>query len=159
MSAAIEGISHWLGLWRDYVVEVPNWASIWCRAWDLAIEETNSMEVPEEGADLEDLALNTCVGKLVGVFLTGCPDLSRGPRPFDCDGDLRRIRSELVKACGLSGLIAKHRTIWHLDYFLRADEEWTRNHLIGPLCGDDERAVASGVRSARCGQSGKHWRL
>ena len=103
MSAAIEGISHWLGLWRDYVVEVPNWASIWCRAWDLAIEETNSMEVPEEGADLEDLALNTCVGRLVGVFLTGCPDLSRGPRPFDCDGDLRRIRSELVKACGLSG--------------------------------------------------------
>ncbi len=154
LAKAIGGISNWLSRWEKYVVAMPNWSAIWLRAWPLAVETTNAMQPPNEEPHLNVVAppapdvpldldtLNTPAGKLVGVFLVACPNIKENPRPFDGSSDLKKMRHKIIKAPGRSGLIAKHRMIESLRYFLNADEEWTKEHLIGPLRRDDAGALA-----------------
>ncbi|MCE2447776.1 MAG: hypothetical protein J4F35_05120 [Candidatus Latescibacteria bacterium] len=149
LSEAIGGISHWLSCWKKYVVVVPNWSAVWLRAWPLAVETTNAVQPPNEEPNLNvvmqpgpdgphDLdTLNSPAGKLVGVFLASCPKLEENPRPFDDPSDLRKMRDHIINASGRSGLMAKHRMIESLRYFLYADQEWTKEHLIRPLRADD----------------------
>ena len=154
LSEAIGGISHWLSCWEKYVVTMPNWSAIWLRAWPLAVETTNAMQPPNEEPNLNvvmqpgsdgphDLdTLNSPAGKLVGVFLAACPKLEENPRPFDDPIDLGKMRAHVINASGRSGLIAKHRMIESLRYFLSADKEWTEENLIRPLRSDDAGALA-----------------
>ena len=153
LSEAIGGISHWLSCWKEYVVALPNWSAIWLRAWPLAVETTNAMQPPNEEPDLNVLAkpepnqsldfygLNTSVGKLVSVFLAACPNLEKNPQPFDGPNDLGRMRNEVITASGYSGLIAKQLMIEWLEYFLRADQKWTKKHLIEPLRAKDAESL------------------
>ena len=153
LSKAIEGITHWLSSWQKYVVVQPNWFAVWLRAWPSAVETTNARQPPNEEPELDvnvwpnadeprDLdTLNPPAGKLVGVFLAARPDLTQNPRPFD-NPDLRTVRDQVINASGRSGLIAKHRLIELLGYFLHADKEWTQEHLIRPLRADNEEALA-----------------
>ena len=149
LSEAIGGISHWLICWREYIVAVLNWSAVWFRAWPLAIETTNAMQPPNEEPDLnvamqsdpEELHDLDPAGKLVGVFLAACPNLEKDPQPFDGPSDLGRMRNEVITASGYSGLIAKQLMIEWLEYFLRADQKWTEEHLIEPLCADDAEAL------------------
>lgn len=52
------------------------------------------------------------------------------------------MRDVVIAAEGRSGLIAKHRMIEALPYFLRADPSWAQEHLITPLLKDDGDALA-----------------
>ena len=154
LSKAIGGISHWLSCWEKYVVEIPNWSAVWLRAWPLAVEATNAVQPPNEEPNLNvvmqpgpdgphDLdTLNSPAGKLVGVFLAACRNQKENPRPFDGPSDLRKVRDHILNASGRSGLMAKHRMIEWLRYFLYADQEWTKKHLIRPLRADDAGALA-----------------
>ena len=149
LSEAIGGLSHWLSSWEKYVVTMPNWSAVWLRAWPLAVETTNAVQPPNEEPNLNvvmqpgpdgphDLdTLNSPAGKLVGVFLAACPKLEENPRPFDDPNDLRKMRDHIINASGRSGLMIKHRMIESLRYFLYADQEWTKEHLIRPLRADD----------------------
>lgn len=154
LSEAIGGISHWFSCWKKYVVTMPNWSAVWLRAWPLAVETTNAVQPPNEEPNLNvvmqpgsdgphDLdTLNSPAGKLVGVFLAACPKLEENPRPFDNPSDLEKVRNHVINASGRSGLIAKHRMIESLGYFLYADQEWTEEHLICPLRSDGTGALA-----------------
>ena len=152
LTEAIGGIAYWLSCWKEYVIAMPNWSAIWFRAWPLAVETTNAMQPPNEEPNLNvvvqsdsdgpyDLdTLNTPAGKLIGVFLAACPNLKEKPRPFDGPSDLGKVRDHVINASGRSGLIAKHRMVEALGYFLYADKEWTEKNLICPLRADDDRA-------------------
>jgi hypothetical protein len=52
------------------------------------------------------------------------------------------MRDTVAAAPGRSGLIAKHRMIEFLPYFLRADPDWTREELIKPLIVDSADSLA-----------------
>jgi hypothetical protein len=52
------------------------------------------------------------------------------------------MREIVIVADGRSGLIVRHRLIEHLPYFLRADADWTRQHLIAALLNDDADAIS-----------------
>ena len=154
LSQAIQGISQWLSCWKKDIVAAPEWSVVWHRVWPLAVEATNAMQLSNQEPDLNivlpaasygsaDLdTLNTPAGKLVGVFLAACPNLAENPRPFDEASDLGKMRNDVINAPGRSGLIAKHRMIEALSYFLSADKEWTKEHLIRPLRKDDDGALA-----------------
>ena len=113
------------------------------------------MQPAENAADLNTVArssddrepmdldtLNTPVGKLVGVFLAACPNLQANSRPFDADGAPGAMRETTIMALGRSGLIARHRMIEELPYFLRADPDWTIQHLTAPLMTDGPDVIA-----------------
>ena len=51
------------------------------------------------------------------------------------------MRAQVVNISGRARLIAKLRMILDLEYFLRADQEWTKNHLIEPLRADEDGAL------------------
>ncbi len=154
ITKAIQGISNWLDSWKQQLFSARNWPVVWHRVWPRAVEATNAMQSPDEEPDLNVVAqtnsddpmdldtLNTPVGKLVGVFLAACPNLNKEPRPFDGADDFAVLREKIIDANGRSELIAKHRMIEALDYFLRSDEEWTQEHLIEPLRADDSEALA-----------------
>ena len=76
------------------------------------------------------------------MFLAARPNLKENPRPFDSPSDLGKVRDHVINASGRSGLIAKHRVVEELRYFLYADKEWTEENLICPLRADDDRALA-----------------
>ena len=154
IAKAIQGISNWLDSWKQHIFSTRNWLVVWQRVWPKAVKATNAMQSSDEEPDLNVMAqtnsddpmdldtLNTPVGKLVGVFLAACPNLNEEPRPFDGADGLANLRQNIIDATGRSGLIAKHRMIEALDYFLRSDEEWTQAHLIEPLRADDSEALA-----------------
>ena len=154
IAKAIQGISNWLDSWKQHIFSTRNWLVVWHRVWPKAVKATNAMQSSDEEPDLNVMAqtnfddpmdldtLNTPVGKLVGVFLAACPNLNEEPRPFDGADGLADLRQNIIDATGRSGLIAKHRMIEALDYFLRSDEEWTQEHLIEPLRADDSEALA-----------------
>ncbi len=154
IAKAIQGISNWLDSWKQHIFSTRNWLVVWHRVWPKAVKATNAMQSSDEEPDLNVMAqtsfddpmdldtLNTPVGKLVGVFLAACPNLNEEPRPFDGADGLADLRQNIIDATGRSGLIAKHRMIEALDYFLRSDEEWTQEHLIEPLHADDSEALA-----------------
>jgi hypothetical protein len=86
--------------------------------------------------------LNTAAGKLVGVFLKACPPIEGQENPFDHSGTTRTMRDTVIAATGRSGLIARHRLIEELHYFLLADPVWAEQHLIGALLDDSADALS-----------------
>lgn len=152
-TAAIQGISNWLVSWRSSVVGEPIGLEVWFRYWPIAASATNNEQPTDEEPDLNvvvrstekeprDLdTLNSPAGKLVGVFLAACPNLNDNPKPFEPGTPLKRMRDEILSASGRSGLIAKHRLIEALPYFLRADENWTSSQLIPLLKHQDATAL------------------
>ena len=156
LSTAIEGISAWMDYWEKIIIGLPLTLPIWLRLWPVAVQATNRTPEAVDDADLSVVArtadedrepmdldtLNTPAGKLVGVFLAACPSLPPGKQAF-IDGSVeRQMRDIVIAAEGRSGLIAKHRLIEALPYFLRADRNWTQKHLITPLLNDDRAALA-----------------
>lgn len=155
-SSAIEGICAWLDAWEKHAVKLPLALPIWLRLWPIAVEVTNGMPENVEDEDLSITAraedddrepmdldtLNTPAGKLVGVFLAACPNLARGAQAFSADSMERQMRDIVIAAEGRSWLIARHRMIEALPYFLRADPDWAQEHLIAPLLKDDGAALA-----------------
>ncbi|NSZ59029.1 hypothetical protein FY145_14650 [Agrobacterium tumefaciens] len=155
-SSAIEGICAWLDAWDKYAVKLPLTLPIWLRLWPIAVEITNrrpenvededlSVTAPAEDEEREPMdldTLNTPAGKLVGVFLAACPSLPPEAQAFSADSVERQMRDIVIAAEGRSGLIAKHRMIESLPYFLRADPDWAQEHLIAPLLNDDGAALA-----------------
>ncbi len=156
LSNAIEGICAWLDAWEKHAVKLPLILPIWLRLWPIAVEVTNRRPEKAEDEDLSVTAraededrepmdldtLNTPAGKLVGVFLAACPSLPPGAQAFPADSIERQMRDIVIAAEGRSGLIAKHRMIEALPYFLRADPDWAQEHLIAPLLKDDGAALA-----------------
>jgi hypothetical protein len=156
LKAAIKGISTWLDAWGKHVVKSPLALPIWLRLWPLAVEVTNRSPEQESDADLSVTArvangdrepmdldtLNTPAGKLVGVFLAACPRLVPGKAAFTAGSMEKTMRDTVIATDGRSGLIAKHRMIEGLPYFLSADRDWTQEHLITPLFSDDGAALA-----------------
>lgn len=155
-SSAIDGICAWLDAWEKLAVQLPLTLPIWLRLWPIAVEVTNGRPENVEDEDLSVVAragdedresidldtLNTPAGKLVGVFLAACPSLPPGVQAFSADSMERLMRDIVIVAKGRSGLIAKHRMIEALPYFLRADPDWAQQHLIAPLLNDDGDALA-----------------
>ena len=144
-SSAIDGISHWLHAWRKYVVCLPDWSTIWKRAWPLAVEHTNEIQEVHEAGPIEEL---------VALFREACPDLDEDEDfpPFD-DPILKEVRAQVIAAPGPSGLIAKQELIQRLGYFHRADQEWTIEHLVRPLRAVDagDLTLWRGIRPGRLG--------
>jgi hypothetical protein len=155
VTTAIEGIAAWLDTWKARIIELPSLIKVWLRLWPIAVDATNAQQSEDEPPDLNVVAtaagdrepmdldtLNTPVGKLVGVFLEACPTVSQGDRPFNSDKGLRLMRDAAISAEGRSGLIAKHRMIESVSWFLAADPEWTTNNLLNSLRSDAQEAVA-----------------
>jgi len=151
---AIRGISHWLSAWEEQVVVLPEGLSIWLKVWPIAIETTNLEQQREEltintvtqspeDREPEDLdTLNTPAGKLVGVFLAACRKHQIDKHPFEADRATRKMRDAVIAAGGRAGLIARHRMIEFLSYFLFAAPEWTNEHLVTPLIADTSETMA-----------------
>ena len=156
LSSAIEGICAWLEAWEKHAVKLPLALPIWLRLWPIAVEVTNrspervededlSVTVRSQGDDREPMdldTLNTLAGKLVSIFLAACPSLPPGAQAFPAASIERQMRDTVIAAEGRSGLIAKHRMIEALPYFLRADPDWAQEHLMEPLLKDDGAALA-----------------
>lgn len=155
-SSAVEGICAWLDAWEKHAVKLPLALQIWLRLWPIAVEVTNAKPANQENEALSVTArteddgrekmdfdtLNTPTGKLVGVFLAACPSLRTGEQAFSADSMEKQMRDNVIAAEGRSGLIAKHRMIEALPYFLQADPEWAQENLIVPLLKDDGDALA-----------------
>lgn len=156
LCSAIEGISAWLDAWKKQIVATRLGLRVWLRVWPIAVEATNVK--PEKGDDADlivtarsvdhdreplDLdTLNTPAGKLVGVFLASCPPFKAGSEAFAVGSVERQMRDVVIAATGRSGLIAQHRMIEDLPYFLRATPSWTQEHLIAPLLNEDAASLA-----------------
>lgn len=155
LRSAVEGICSWLDTWDKIIGRSILILPVWLRLWPIAAMATNQRRDDTESEDLlilegtnnddretPDLdTLNTPSGKLVGVFLSACPNLEDGVEAFAADSIERRMRDTVVIAAGRTGLIAKHRMIEALPYFLRADHAWTQEHLVAPLLNDDGDAL------------------
>ena len=152
---SIEGISHWLSSWEEQTAGLPEGRPTWFHVWPAAVTATNERQPRDTDLDLNivvhspneekpmDLdTLNTPAGKLVGVFLSACPSLQGNINPFTENEELRTMRDAVITATAYSGLIAKHRLIESLPYFLRADPDWTKEYLITPLIEDSTDALA-----------------
>lgn len=146
---AIGGISYWLSSWGKWIITLPEGADVWLSVWPLAVEATNSQQREGEQADLNtqvqsagnqeplDLdTLNTPAGHLIGVFLVWCPDLKNGASSFSSSEKICLMRDQIMAATGRSSLIALHRMIESLPYFLKADRDWANLHLLKPLLED-----------------------
>jgi len=151
---AINGISHWLSVWEKQVVVLPQGLNVWLKVWPIAVEVSNAKQPVEEEIHLNKVAqfsddrepmdldtLNAPAGKLVGVFLAACPNLPGNDHPFKVDYAPRTMRDAIMTATGRSALIARHRMIEALPYFLRADKIWANEYLITPLIADDSEAI------------------
>ncbi|MBB3105239.1 hypothetical protein FHR87_003674 [Azomonas macrocytogenes] len=122
----------------------------------IAVKATNSTPENSDDVDLSFTACssdddhepmdpdtrNTHVGRLVDVFLEACPSLTEMPNPFDAKSNARQFRDVAIGALDRSGLIVRRRLIEELPYFLRADSNWTQQHLIAPLLKDDAASLA-----------------
>ncbi|MBS4084031.1 MAG: hypothetical protein KGZ73_10805 [Rhizobiales bacterium] len=156
LSTAIEGISAWLDAWAKKVAASPLGLPVWLRVWPIAVQATNSRPENSDSSDLSAIyrsseddhepmdldTINSPAGKLVGVFLAACPSLTSNSRAFVNGSAERQMRDVLISSTGRSGLIARHRLIEELPYFLRADRNWTHDHLIAPLLNDDGASLA-----------------
>ena len=91
-----------------------------------------------EPPDLD--TLNAPAGRLVSVFLAACTSVDRAP--FADGTASRQMRDAINAAHGRSGLIARHRLIEHISYFLDADRTWTEENLVAPLLNDDGTSLA-----------------
>lgn len=152
---AIDGISDWLYTWRKQVVIVPEAITFWFKIWPIAVETTNARKFVDEEKDLNTIVqpsndhasigietLNTPAGKLVGVFLAACPNLSEADRPFNAERTLCQMRDLIIADKGHAGVIARYRMVEDLPYFLRADQDWANEYLIKPLTADNSESIA-----------------
>jgi hypothetical protein len=151
---AIDGISEWLSAWEKQIILTPQGLNVWLKLWPIAVEVTNAQQSADEEIQQNTIAqsaddrepkdldtLNTPAGKFVGVFLAACPNLRENNHPFNVGGALHRIRDAIITSTGRSGLIARHRLIEALPYFLLADPDWTHENLIIPLITDNSGAI------------------
>ncbi len=165
LGQAINGISHWLSSWKSQVVHLPEGPSAWLKIWPIAVVATNAEQPVSEHFDLNALeyaaddhtprdpdTFYTPAGKLIDVFLFACPTVGPGDKPFQEDNIQKQMRDLIQDSIGRAGLIVKYRLIEELDYFLKADPEWTKTNLVSPLLDDTSesrflwRAVASRTR-------------
>ena len=141
---AIEGITDWMRTWREVTVPGNDWAPAWLRVWPFAVESTNSHYTPEDIGNLsvlvqssgeDDLdAYNTPVADLMGVFIFALSKAtSDRAAKFDPGTELRQVRDAIEEFEGQALLIAQHRLVEWLPYFLNADAEWAASFLIVPL--------------------------
>ncbi|MBY0361507.1 MAG: hypothetical protein K2X45_06325 [Phreatobacter sp.] len=156
LSSAIEGVCAWLEAWERHAVKLSLALPIWIRLWPIAVEVTDRKPEEADEADLNVVTrvddderepmeldtLNTPAGKLVGVFLAACPSLTPGAQAFPAGSMERQMRDIVIATEGRSGLIAKHRMIEGLPYFIHADPDWAKEHLIAPLLKADGAARA-----------------
>lgn len=152
---AIEGISSWLDAWsHSFEPSLRLLLPVWKKAWPIAVTKTNAKVENTGETNLNDVVsadndkepnnlytLNTAAGKLVSVFLKICPKLYDDKPVFMGGSVERQMRDLVIAAEGRSGLIAKYRLIEALSYFLRANSDWSRKHLIKPLRKDDHSAL------------------
>ena len=144
--AAIDGIAHWLSSWEKQISTIQEGFSVWFKIWPVAVESTNAQHVADDETYVNILerssdntiyreidTLNSPAGKLVGVFLAACPTIAGDEKPFSLNRELKAMRDTIITASGRAGLIGLHRMIEALPYFLRADSDWTIDHLIKPL--------------------------
>jgi hypothetical protein len=159
---AIDGISHWLSTWEKWVARLPNGKDVWLIVWPIAVDATNAQQEVDEKPDLntqvrsssdqepQDLdTLNTPVGRLLGVFFAACPNLNQVTDPFGTSAALRVMRDRIMNTTERSSLIARHRMIESLPYFLNADRDWATEYLIKPLLADDGEAITLWRAAAR----------
>ncbi|MFG1225734.1 hypothetical protein [Xanthobacter wiegelii] len=156
LASAIMGVCDWMYAWRRHVVLLPQALPIWAHLWPIAaaatdrrpenVEEEELRIAPPQSDDASERldldALNTPAGNLVSVFLAACPDITLGQQAFLPGSIERQMLDILASTEGRSGLIAKHRMIEHLPYFLNADREWAIDHLTAPLQEDNGPALA-----------------
>lgn len=142
----IQGITYWLETWRRQIREDRRLLQTWNKFWPISVDVTNSNQRDEEAIDLntvlrsgasdepKDLdTLNTPAGRMVGLFLALCPDLNLKRNPFNQGSLHTTIRDQIIATTGRSGLIAKHRLVENLSYFLKADKNWTEEYLAKEL--------------------------
>lgn len=151
---SIEGIAQWLANWGTHFTS--SMASLWLRFWPMAVVATNARQMddatqresaaPAKAEDHESRVeadtLNTPAGQLVGLFLSVRPNFKTDERPFDSNVDLRAMRDAILDSSGQAKLIALHRLIEDLSYFLEADRDWAEKHLVEPLNANDPQGLA-----------------
>ena len=166
---AIEGITYWLDRWNGQADQTQLRLQVWLRLWPIAVEATNSEPDDAENVELNATAkisgddhepmdldtLNTAAGRLVGVFLAVCPSLVDVPKPFSNGSAVKQMRDAIENCSGKSDLIARHRMIEAIDYFLRADSAWAHRHLINPLRQNDNISLPLWRALARRTRFGK----
>ena len=153
LDRAIDGIAHWLSSWERQILASKRGRTAWTRIWPFAVRATNARRSADGQNDLSTTGsqmggaaplnldtLNTPAGKLVGVFLSGCPRLKKGSRPFASGTALRAMRDLIMDATGRSKLIGQYRCIEALGYFLNADRQWATKALVPPLLRQDVEA-------------------
>jgi len=152
---AIEGITYWISRWERIVTKLQKLGAVWIKLWPIAVMATNKTTGDTDAIDLNQLVvdgpnsepsdldtINMAAGRLVGVFLTMCPEIQRGENPFQKSDLLRIMRDSIISANGKAGLIGRHRLIESLPYFLKADEEWAKQNLVKPLVANDAQSIA-----------------
>lgn len=155
VSAAIDGITHWLSDWSDEVNGSEQFDAIWAKVWPIAVAMTNAatvatdenvLSVIDPASDEDDRTtldtLNTAAGRMVGLFLSRCPTISAGDKNPFLSPQLSTMRDDMVSAEGRAGLIARHRLVESLNYFLLTDEAWARQNLIATLEANDSSSIA-----------------
>jgi len=160
-ASAAEGLSAWMDAWCKELKDDDLFRNVWLDIWpgaadftnDRLEDDTDPLNTAVRGGDVDgprDLdTLNTPSGKMVGVFLASCPSLDLVPKPFESDPLLRAMRDACLSMGGRSELISRYRLFESLEYFLRADDEWTKRVVLPPLLDDTEdslilwRAMAS----------------
>jgi len=151
---AVDGISHWLSSWRKLVAPQPLALHVWLKIWPIAVTATNEKKPLEDDIQLHAVArsageidsshfdtLNSPAAKLIDVFLAACPPVKGTDRPFEVSNTPRTMRDAIISTIGRSRLIAVHRMIEFLPYFLQIDRDWTHTHLIAPLFADNAEAL------------------
>ena len=147
---AIEGLTWWYSNWGSYQVGVLL-LSLWRKLSPQAIiatnrrDETADVEVtvetsePDKAREID--TLNNPVGRMVGEFLDACPPNRGNANPFAAGRPATIIRNRIMRARGRSRLIAVHRLLEGLPYFLRADAASTEAHLLTPLRANTDDAL------------------
>ena len=155
VSTAIDAITHWFSCQSKEVVGSEIGRRNWRRLWPLAVRITNekvreqsepsidtALRADEDDAKTARLdTLNNPTGRLVGSFLSQCPSLKPGHNGHWPDGPARDMRDVIMAVDGQSKLIARHRLIEGIGYFLKADPEWTKRELLAPLQADNQEAL------------------
>lgn len=152
---ALEEITVWMSVWQKVIINSEVLYEVWGRLWPLAIEAASAQQSEGQSSafdstietnhasELDHLSLySTPVGHLVSVFLAKSYSFEPGNRPFDQVQELRGMRDNVAAATGRPRLIALARMLWGLPWFLTADPEWTRSHLITPLLAESPEALA-----------------
>ncbi|MCC5069600.1 hypothetical protein LLE67_17465 [Xanthomonas campestris] len=153
-TTAINGLTAWMDTWGQALKDSGRFKSVWMKLWPISAALTSANESKEldplntnvQGYDIEDPedldTLNTPAGRMVGAFLKCCPKLTEDQNPFDLDLMIRSMRDACLSSKGRSQLIFRYRIIQEaLDYFLHADNDWTKCKIIKPLLEDTKESL------------------